>query len=518
MAWERARGEGARGAAGVDVDYAQMNAGPLGAALMGLLTFLALYGPAALDPTRIRWLIRDDFSQHLLGWFFFRNTPLGLPLGAIPGYVHPLGTTLGYTDSIPWAGLLLRPLSGLLPADFQYIGPWLCLCLMLQGAVAAWVARRLGATTPLQWLTGALLVLSPALLARMGMAHEALCAHWALVLLVGLNLLPQPDARDARRALGVALALCVFAAGVHPVIAAMVLPLALALCVRTALEGQLGWRGPALIAAASVACVLGLFYAFGYLGTGAPVGGNTFGDYSADLATFINPSGYRDVRWSRFLPALPRNEGQYEGFAYLGLGCLFALRVGLVLAGRRARDVVRHWRRLLPVALVALGLGISALYRGIHHTRQDGRQPAILALLAGIGLTAGGIGAGFWVRGLLNRSLSDLRTDALELAVGARNRVDLTATIAMEVTDLVTRLRDLDERILAGTVALMLDEYNKAADAKDRQSALMNVVSLSEKLGQRLSPWYVRYKDVIASAVAVAGAVSGLLTAIRAFM
>jgi hypothetical protein len=174
-----------------------MNAGPLGAALMGLVTFLALYGPAALDPTRIRWLLRDDFSQHLLGWFFFRNTPLGLPLGAIPGYVHPLGTTLGYTDSIPWAGLLLRPLSGLLPADFQYIGPWLCLCLMLQGAVAAWVARRLGATTALQWLTGALLVLSPALLARMEMEHEALCAHWALVLLVGLNLLPQRDARDA---------------------------------------------------------------------------------------------------------------------------------------------------------------------------------------------------------------------------------------------------------------------------------------------------------------------------------
>ena len=383
MAWNGRAGKGRAGAAGVDVNYAQMNAGPLGAALMGLVTFLALYGPAALDPTRIRWLIRDDFSQHLLGWFFFRNTPLGLPLGAIPGYVHPLGTTLGYTDSIPWAGLLLRPLSGLLPADFQYIGPWLCLCLMLQGAVAAWVARRLGATTPLQWLTGALLVLSPALLARMEMAHEALCAHWALVLLVGLNLLPQRDGRDARRALGVALALCFFAAGVHPVIAAMVLPLALALCVRTALEGQLGWRGPALTAAVSVACVLGLFYAFGYLGTGALVGGNDFGDYSADLATFINPSGYRDPRWSRFLPALPRNGGQYEGFAYLGLGCLFALCAGLVLAGRRARDVVRHWRRLLPVALVALGLGFFALSWRITWR---GEQLADVSAFYGFGL------------------------------------------------------------------------------------------------------------------------------------
>jgi hypothetical protein len=87
----------------------------------------------------------------------------------------------------------------------------------------------------------------------------------------------------------------------------------------------------------------------------------------------------------------------------------------------------------------------------------------------------------------------------------------------MQVTDLVGRLRDLDERILAGTVALMLEEYQKATEAKDRQSALMNVVSLAEKLGQRLSPWYVRYKDAIGSAVAAAGAVSGLLTAYNGF-
>jgi hypothetical protein len=64
----------------------------------------------------------------------------------------------------------------------------------------------------------------------------------------------------------------------------------------------------------------------------------------------------------------------------------------------------------------------------------------------------------------------------------------------------------------------MLDEYGRATEAKDRQSALMNVVSLSEKLTQRLSPWYVRYKEVIASAVAVLGAVSGLLAAITSLL
>jgi hypothetical protein len=100
------------------------------------------------------------------------------------------------------------------------------------------------------------------------------------------------------------------------------------------------------------------------------------------------------------------------------------------------------------------------------------------------------------------------------LAFDAKNRVDLTATIALQVDELVRSLHALDERILAGTVALMLDEYRKSSEGKDRQSALMNVVVLSEKLSQRLSPWYVRYKDVIATFVAAVGGVSGLITAL----
>jgi hypothetical protein len=336
-------------------------AGPLGAGLVGLLAFVALYGPAALNPTRVGWLIHDDFSQHLLGWLFFRNAPVGLPLGGLPNYLYPLGTTLGFMDSMPWVGLVLRPFSGLLPVDFQYIGPWMGLCLVLQGAVAAWVARRLGGTVAHQWLIGALLVLSPTLLARMSMSHEALSAHWMLVLLVGLHLVPQRDARDARRTLGTALGLCVLAAGLHPVLAAMVLALGLSLCARTALERRVGWRWPVLTAAASLAVVPVLFLAFGYFGTSTPLTGSSFGDFSADLAALLNPLGYNNVRWSRFLPGHPRGWGQYEGFAYLGLGVLFALFAAAVLALWRARRVAGLWRRWLPVGLVALGMAFFAL-------------------------------------------------------------------------------------------------------------------------------------------------------------
>ena len=115
-------------------------------------------------------------------------------------------------------------------------------------------------------------------------------------------------------------------------------------------------------------------------------------------------------------------------------------------------------------------------------------------------------------------SRSDVKAQAYQLVFGARARTDLTATIALQLQDLVSNLQKLDQRILAGTVALMLEEYGSASDTKDRQAALMNVVALSEKLAVRLSPWYERYKEIIASAVAVMGGVSGLMTAINSVL
>ena len=136
---------------------------------------------------------------------------------------------------------------------------------------------------------------------------------------------------------------------------------------------------------------------------------------------------------------------------------------------------------------------------------------------AGLLLMGASLGIAFGLRRWLG-SRSQVQSQVYELVFGAKTRTDLTATIAMQLSDLVSKLRGLDERILAGSVALMLDEYGAATDTKDRQAALMNMVALSEKLAVRLSPWYERYKEIIASAVALMGGVSGLMTAINSVL
>src|SRR6266540_2468531 len=136
------------------------NAPALVAAAAGLAWFALHVGVAALDPTRTGWLMSGDWAANYLGWAFFRHAPLALPLGANPGFPFPVGSTLSYSDSLPLVGVLLRPLSPLLPVDFQYVGPWLGLCFALQGFVGAKLVRLATEDRLAQALGGALAALA----------------------------------------------------------------------------------------------------------------------------------------------------------------------------------------------------------------------------------------------------------------------------------------------------------------------------------------------------------------------
>lgn len=177
-------------------------------------------------------------------------------------------------------------------------------------------------------------------------------------------------------------------------------------------------------------------------------------------------------------------------------------------------------RQFLWIALSCAVVIASALamfyFRGFGSASNEAASRGI-RFVGGLLLMGASIAVGFWLRNWLGRR-SQVKSEAYELVFGAKARTDLTATIAVQLDELVSKLHKLDERILAGTVALMLAEYGSATDTKDRQAALMNVVALSEKLALRLSPWYERYKEIIASAVAVMGGVSGLVTALNSVL
>jgi len=297
--------------------------------LAGLAWAAYLIGVSPLLPGSVEWMLQEDWAQPLLGWLYSRSSPWSLPLGDARGYLHPLGTSLAYTDATPWWSLLFKPFSSLLPAAFQLHGPWLALCFSLQGLFGALLVARLSPRPLHQLLGGMLFVLSPALAMRLG--HLSLCAHWLVLAGLWLHLRPCPDAPAARRSLGLAAFFVVLAAGVHVYLVVMVLTLALALVFRLwRVQGLLSGARPWLWAAGLTGAALGVLVLFGYF-TRATTTAGGFGHYSSNLLTFLNPDGF-----SRFVPSFRQGAGQYEGFGYLGLGVLLmGLPVLGVFVGKR---------------------------------------------------------------------------------------------------------------------------------------------------------------------------------------
>ncbi|WP_375754849.1 DUF6311 domain-containing protein [Corallococcus exercitus] len=324
------------------------------AVLGGLGWFLWLGGGPVLPPTNIDWMMREDWAAHIFGWLFFRNADWTLPLGSAPNHFYPYGSSVALTDGNPWLALLFKPLAPLLPVDFQYTGPWLALCYALMGSFGARLVETVSPRPVPMVLGGTLLALSPVMAARF--SHPTLCAHWLLLALLWLNLRDLPDARAATRSLGLAALFNAIASGTHPYWVAMLMPLTLTLGVR------IGWSrklGPARVAAAVAgiaALDVVLFALFGYFG-GSGLGAEGFGEFSADLATLVNPMG-----WSRVLSDLPAAPRQGEGFGYLGAGALLLVVLAcasLLVRPREARTL--DWRRVLPAAVVVLLMAVYAL-------------------------------------------------------------------------------------------------------------------------------------------------------------
>jgi hypothetical protein len=124
----------------------------------------------------------SDWQIHFLGWHLFRNGAWHWPPGLIAGYLEPLGSAIGFTDSLPLLAFALKPFASALSQPFQYFGLWLLACYVLQGVFGALVVSMWTERTGAQVLGAIAFALMPALLARI--AHPPRCEHWLLLWLV----------------------------------------------------------------------------------------------------------------------------------------------------------------------------------------------------------------------------------------------------------------------------------------------------------------------------------------------
>jgi hypothetical protein len=355
---------------------------------MGVLGFFLVVGHRVLDPTNVGWLGQGDPATHYLGWAFFRSGPWTFPLGANPGYGLEVSSGILYSDSLPVLALLFKPLSPLLPPDFQYFGLWILLCFLLQ-SYFAW--RLIGLVTESPWvrlLGSGLFVFSPPMLWRL-VGHEALIGHWIVLAALLLVLTPRRESH-----VGWWAALAAGAALAHMYLLAMVLVLWAAAWASSIAFG----RREARLAVAEVLLVGGsvaaaLWQAGFFLSDGKQAEG--FGYYRMNLLSPLDPDG-----WSRLLRDLPGKEGDYEGFNFLGLGIwLVVIAAVPAFVALRAQGRARFRREWLFLGVALLLLFACALSNNVGVGNADFRYPFPKVLRPAIGDLTGLVrssGRMFW--------------------------------------------------------------------------------------------------------------------------
>lgn len=183
---------------------------------------------------------------------------------------------------------------------------------------------------------------------------------------------------------------------------------------------------------------------------------------------------------------------------------------GLPAAGRVAstRTGTRAVRLASVVAAVVL-LGSGLWLLGVQRSLGVG---AGLAVVSGALLLAGR------VRRRWADRAPEVQERAATILFGAGQRAELTQSLMIEVDQVVKNLNSLDARFLGMTVVAMIREYEEARDSSQRQTALLNVVALMEKLQAHLSPWHVRHRDAIATIIAVVGSLVGVAGVVGSFL
>ena len=331
----------------------------LGGALLGVLVFVLVFGVSTLDVTNDAFCrggyIEKDIQQHYAGWLFYRQSSAGWPLCIARGINYPDGLSVAYTDSIPLVAALLKPVANLVGGTFQYMGWFTLVCFALQGGFGALLAGLFlpGCAAPLA--ADLLFVTSPVLFERV-FRHTSLGAQFFVLAALYFYFAARRKGQYASRGLFV---LNVLAVGIHPYFLPMTYAITLALLLEYALHNR-QLAGPGLYLAANFGGTALLGWALGLLYGSASSGGQAlYGYFCMNLNALWNPVGVNGVLYSRVLPAQNQVYGNYDAFAYLGLGVLIALPVAMFAArGRLAGMLRRHWA-LCAVFAVLTAFAVS---------------------------------------------------------------------------------------------------------------------------------------------------------------
>ena len=310
---------------------------------LGASFFIIAFGTRILDGTWTGWLYTSKRMQYEAAWLAYRNASWSFPLGHLPQFFYPIGSSIAYMDGAPWYLTFLKIIQVILPAGFSAWGTWILICCLLQAITAFYFMKVLTKDLFIVWIGTILLTVNPVLVERS--VHFALLAQW--LLLFSWLLFFRDQRLKSTEYLW--LVLIGLVAGIHPYLSAMVLPIRFG----ALLIERISWKDTAIKFISSLVVLLLVQYIFGYFSNGS-TNDEGVDVYTADILTFINGAGS-----STLLPSFFQAPGESEGYGYLGLGGILLVGYGVFRFFSNIRNIKKgSLDTVAKKVIIALAVGI----------------------------------------------------------------------------------------------------------------------------------------------------------------
>ncbi len=323
--------------------------------LLGVISFVMIYGVRILNPYFVDWLFgHGDLSQHYLGWEFYRKADWHFPIGMTDNLAYPIQTSIIFTDSIPIFAVFFKIWNRLLPKYFQYFGLWGLICFGLQGYFATKIFRDLKLNL-ISILAGTvLLIFSPIIIHRMFM-HSSLSAQWLILASIDILIQHKKNYKNLKKTIMQWGILGFLVSGIHFYFFPMCFLFVVAYVIQSIIEQKkIKYLAPI---AAYIWGILFNFWLLGGFTSNATKNAFGLGNFSFNLNSFFNPRGYSNI-----LPELREyfSGMQQEGFAYLGMGaiCLLVICIIMWIVSRIFKRKRFH---ICCSSIVLFGVGVVSI-------------------------------------------------------------------------------------------------------------------------------------------------------------
>lgn len=319
-------------------------------AIISAVVFFSIYGIKVLNPMYINWLlVGGDLSQHYLGWTAYRASSWHFPIGMVDTLAYPHQTSIIFTDSIPIFAVFFKFLSPILPDKFQYFGIWGIFCFILQGVLAARIIASFIENKVIITMASVLFVFTPVMIWRM-YAHTALAGQW--ILLLGLEPIFVYKKYQYNKKIYLIVGLMgILSVSIHMYFVLMSGIILLGICSIDIFVHR-RFKRSGLMLTEYLAAVAIITWLLGGFSSEMQAEDGGLGMFSININTFFNPQG-----WSQIFRELPLyGTGQYEGFGYLGGGCIVLLLLAIICLFDDAMQAYlrKYWKEGTAIILVCV--------------------------------------------------------------------------------------------------------------------------------------------------------------------